>query len=255
MGARDVFPRGREGDRLSSDYRSIYDHAPDPYERLVRAEDAEGLLAELLRSLLPASARRILDVGSGTGRITRLLGGSLAPETQVVAVDLAAPMLAHARGTRAWKPGDGGAETWLPIAADARRLPVRSWAFDAAFAGWVFGHVCEWGGEAWRAELSRAIDEATRAVRPGGSVVVIDTLGTGVTAPCAPSPLLADYHTALEQAGFTREVVRTDYRFGSLDEAVELTGFFFGSEKADSVRAAGVARVPECTGVWRFVRA
>jgi ubiquinone/menaquinone biosynthesis C-methylase UbiE len=219
----------------------------------VRAEDADGRLATLLRSLLPGGARWILDVGAGTGRISRLLGASLAPEACVVAADLAAPMLAHARRTSAWRPEAGGAQAWLPIVADARRMPVRSGAFDAVFAGWVYGHVCEWGGETWRAGLARAIGEAARVVRKGGLIAVIDTLGTGVTAPRAPSPLLADYHAALEAAGFALEVVRTDYRFGSLDEAVHLTGFFFGSEMGEWVRVAGVARVPECTGVWSVV--
>lgn len=199
---------------------------------------------------MPAEASRVLDVGAGTGRITRLLGDALAPATRVVAVDLATPMLAHARSVRAWKPDGGGAQTWLPVAADVRRLPVRSGVFDAVFAGWVFGHVCEWNAEAWRPELARAIDEANRAARADGVVAVIDTLGTGVVSAGPPSPLLADYHLALEAAGFAREVVRTDYRFASHEEAVELTGFFFGPEMGASVRASGDARVREYTGVW-----
>ncbi|HEX2989536.1 MAG TPA: hypothetical protein VHO49_02600, partial [Anaerolineales bacterium] len=54
----------------------------------------------------------------------------------------------------------------------------------------------------------------------------------------------------LEANGFDSKWIRTDYRFESLDEAIELAGFFFGEELAEQVRANGSVILPECTGVW-----
>ena len=36
--------------------------------------------------------------------------------------------------------------------------------------------------------------------------------------------------------GFQNKWIRTDYQFESLEEAIELAGFFFGEELADQVR-------------------
>ena len=62
---------------------------------------------------------------------------------------------------------------------------------------------------------------------------------------------MAAYYRFLESEwGFTRGVVPTDYRFTSLEEAVETIGFFFGDELAAKVKANRWVIVPEWTGVW-----
>jgi hypothetical protein len=71
-------------------------------------------------------------------------------------------------------------------------------------------------------------------------------------APAPPSRELAEYYAWLEEEqGFTRDAIRTDYLFASVDEAAAVTGFFFGAGFAERVRAEGWTRVPECTGIWR----
>ena len=89
--------------------------------------------------------------------------------------------------------------------------------------------------------------------------MVTGTRGLGrdlSVAEAAPSAALAEYHAWLEQVGgLTRTVVRTDYRFASPAEAVELVGAFFGPALGARVAAAGRANVPECTGVWSARRA
>jgi hypothetical protein len=91
----------------------------------------------------------------------------------------------------------------------------------------------------------------TRALRPGGAAVVIETLGTGATEPAPPNPELAEYYAWLEaEHGFARRALRTDYAFASVEEAAELTGFFFGADFAARVRRDRTSRVPECTGLW-----
>lgn len=116
----------------------------------------------------------------------------------------------------------------------------------------MFGHFREWMPAGWRDEVGRALGELRRALRPSGTVVVIETLGTGSAEPGPPTPALAEYHAWLEGAqGLARRaVVRTDYAFRDVDEAARVTGFFFGEAFGDRVRRERWSRVPEHTGVW-----
>ena len=101
------------------------------------------------------------------------------------------------------------------------------------------------------AAIGRALAELERALRPGGTLVVIETLGTGRTEPAPPTPELAEYFAWLEgEQGMRRVAIRTDYRFADVEAAARATGFFFGAEFAARVRREGWARVPECTGLW-----
>ena len=218
---------------MSSDhFERIYRERADDYDRLVGAEDAEGRLLPAIERAAPRLGR-VLEVGAGTGRITRQL---VARGADVLAVERSLSMLRVAR-------------RHLPrtalVAADAAALPVASGWADAAIAGWVFGHQRSWNPDGWRASIGQCLDEMARALAPGGVSVVIETLGTGVETP-SPSSGLAEYHAWLEaERGFERMLLRTDYLFASADEAAALCGFFF----RDAALVTG-ARVPECTGLW-----
>src|SRR5262249_36512538 len=130
-------------------------------------------------------------------------------------------------------------------------LPVASGWADTAIAGWVFGHFRLWMPDAWRDAIGRALGEMTRALRPGGALVVIETLGTGTAEPGPPSDALAEYYGWLAgEHGMAGAATRTDYRFADVEAACATLGFFFGDAFAERVRAAGSPHVPECTGVW-----
>src|SRR5262249_53685356 len=151
------------------DYETIYRERADDYDRLVSAEDCDDNLIESLERLVPLRGSRVLEVGVGTGRITRKLVGRGA---NVVGFDRAEPMLAVARQRLAELP----ASKWELACADARSLPVASGSFGAAIAGWVFGHLRHWNADSWRNAIGVAIGEMERAVAPGGTVIVIETL-------------------------------------------------------------------------------
>jgi ubiquinone/menaquinone biosynthesis C-methylase UbiE len=220
-------------------FKEIYRAAPDTYHRMVSAEDANRELADRLRRLAD-QASKIVDIGAGTGRLTIPL---CTDGNHVHGVDIAPAMLQVAAEKLAQCTG-----TWDLTVGDARDLPVDDdWA-DAAIAGWVYGHLTEWYPETWESELHRAIAEMDRVVQPGGVEVVIDTLGTAVIAPAAPTPGLADYHAALETMGFERSVLATDYRFESVEESVELLEWFFGLGQWAVAHDDPV--VPEFTGWW-----
>ncbi len=83
--------------------------------------------------------------------------------------------------------------------ADSRKLPVEDASADLSIAGWTFGHLTEWQAETWRDEIGQALGEMLRVLRPGGTAIVLETLGTGRETPQPPSTALAAYYAMLEQ--------------------------------------------------------
>lgn len=230
------------------DYQNIYTNHANEYDALVQAEDSDGNLVPAIDAIRPLSGAAVLEVGIGTGRIGRAV---IERVGRLVGVDRAPAMLEIARRHLASLPE---AAPWELHCADARDLPVPSGWADVAIAGWVFGHFRSWMPEDWREQVSQALREMRRALRPGGALVVIETLGTGSEEPRPPSPELAQYFAWLEsEQGLERRALRTDYLFPDVETAAATTGAFFGEEFAARVRREGWRRVPECTGIWSSV--
>src|SRR5262249_15634887 len=153
------------------------------YDALVSAEDCEGQLLPALERVARLQNATVLEVGVGTGRITRQLLPRIA---RLVGAERAPAMLALARRHAAALPEWVAGRCALHL-ADARALPFADVWADVAVAGWVFGHLRKWMPDAWQTEIGRALREMERALKPGGTLVIIETLGTGQTAPQAPS--------------------------------------------------------------------
>lgn len=108
------------------------------YRRLAQA---------LVAACAPLAGARVLDVGAGTGTVSRAARDAGAV---VTATDMAPGMLAQDRHARP------------PAAAsDARRLAFRAGAFDVVLLGFVVNHLLD---------PARALAEAARVARPGGLV-------------------------------------------------------------------------------------
>jgi ubiquinone/menaquinone biosynthesis C-methylase UbiE len=227
------------------DQAAIYARHAAEYDALVSAEDVDRHLLPAIAAVAPLAGARVLEVGAGTGRITRQL---VAAGARVVGVDVSPAMLDVARAhLEAAAPRDA----WELHCADARALPVPNGWASLAVAGWMFGHFTLWMAEGWRAEIAAALAEMDRALVPGGALVIIETLGTGREEPEPPSPALAAYYAWLEQEqGMTRTWIRTDYVFPDVATAARTTGFFFGEAFGERVSREGWRRIPECTGVW-----
>lgn len=227
------------------DYQNIYANHAKEYDALVRAEDADGNLIPAIESVHSLVGATVLEVGIGTGRIGRAIVDRVG---KLVGIDRASAMLAIAREHLEAKPN---AAPWELHCVDARELPVPSGHFDVAIAGWVFGHFRSWMPDDWREQVGLALREMKRALKPGGALVIIETLGTGFEQPRPPSPALAEYFQWLEEEqGLERKAFRTDYSFPDVETAAITTGAFFGDEFAARVRREGWRRVPECTGMW-----
>lgn len=232
----------------SSEQARIYQERADEYDALIAAEDVDGELIAALSRAVPLEGAIVADVGAGTGRIARGIGG-LARKVHLI--DRAEPMLAVAR-----RHLEARTDVDFEIhVADARALPLPEASCDAAIAGWVFGHFRHWMPEGWQAEVDGAIAEMRRVVRAGGTLVVVETLGTGHSTPRAHAAL-DEYFEHLERAhGFERSWIRTDYAFADVDTAARVCGGFFGPALVERIRAEHWARVPECTAVFVASRA
>jgi SAM-dependent methyltransferase len=143
-----------------------------------------------------------------------------------------------------------GVNNWQVQVADNRCLPVEDNVADLAVSGWSLGYLIGEHPETWREELGKTLREIKRVLRPGGTIVILETLGTGHETPHPPTEGLAAYYRFLEEQGFNSTWIRTDFQFVSLDEAEALIQFFFGDELAAQVVENNWVILPECTGIW-----
>jgi ubiquinone/menaquinone biosynthesis C-methylase UbiE len=226
------------------DYTEIYNKQAGKYDLLISREDYQGNIFGTLNRVRPLDGLDVVELGAGTGRLT----GMMAPAARtILACDGSQPMLdvAVAKLKKSeWR-------NWRVVVADNRRLPVADQAADLSIAGWSLGHSTSWYAEEWRAEIEQALAQMKRVLRPGGTAIVLETLGTGWENPRPPTDALAAYYALLEEEhGFSATWMRTDYRFASSSEAEDLTRFFFGDGLADRVAREDLVIVPECTGMW-----
>jgi ubiquinone/menaquinone biosynthesis C-methylase UbiE len=210
---------------------------------MIAVEDVDGNLLKTLQALSPLANQRVLDLGSGTGRLPLLLHDKVQ---SITALELQMAMLAEQAVQRARVGG-----RWPLLCADIRALPLPAACADLVLAGWAIGHMRAWFEADWKTHIGRAVSEMQRVAAPGGQVIIMETYSTGSLIAQPPTPGLAEYYAWLEQDfGFTRQVIQTDYQYASVEEAAQCTGFFFGPELVAAIRANGWARLPEWTGVW-----
>jgi ubiquinone/menaquinone biosynthesis C-methylase UbiE len=132
----------------------------DRLELRGRAEDEISARDEYLRLLELSAADRVLEIGCGSGVVTRAIAQRIAPGGAVVGVDSSPALLGIAREV-AQKAG-------LAVefqTADCRALPFDDRSFDVALAATTLAHV---------PVAEKALAEMVRVVRPGGRVAVFD---------------------------------------------------------------------------------
>jgi len=234
----------RNATSMTDHFKNIYVNKADLYERLVAREDQHGNLFSALNDIRSMYGIDVVEFGAGTGRVTRLLSVMV---NYVWACDLAPAMLGEASNYLETT----GMENWSLVQADNQYMPIVSNVADVVVEGWSFGHVIGWHPEDWQARTDKMLAEMERIAKPDGTAILIETMGTGQRKPQPPTDDLAQlYEYWQTEHGFGYRWIRTDYQFASIEEADELTRFFFGDELADSVVASGKITLPECTGIW-----
>lgn len=227
---------------MSDKQRQIYQTDGDRYEALIAREDYQGNIMKALEEIVHPDGLDILDLGAGTGRLAVML----APRAKSMrAFDASEEMLRVCRQ----RLEASGLSNWKTEIADHRQLPIPDHSADLVVSGWSVSYLAVWNPASWRAELEKWLGEMKRVLRQGSFVVLFESLGTGNESPIQLEHL-REFYPWLDEVGFQSKWIRTDYKFTSLEEAEELSRFFFGEELGDRVRANNWVVLPECTGVW-----
>lgn len=193
------FIEPREVARSFGSASSHYDAAAW-LQTLVRDE----LLSRL--DLLRAPPRAVLDLGAGTGIAAQAIKRRYRAAS-VTAADIAAPMLAVARGrSRFWR-------RIRCVEADARRLPFDDASFDLVFSNLMLQ---------WLLPPDVALAEMHRVLRPGG-LLLLSSFGPETLQELRAAWAAADARVhvndfidvhdlggALQRAGFAEPVLDVD---------------------------------------------
>src|SRR5215207_4928508 len=227
---------------MSDHQRKIYQSEGDRYEALISREDHQGNIARAIDELIHVDGLDILDLGAGTGRLALLL----APRAKSIhAFDASAEMLRVCR-ERLVK---SGLSNWQVDVADHRQLPLPDHSADLVVSGWSVSYLAVWSQENGQVELDKWLNEVKRVLRKDGTIILFESLGTGNEEPVRLEHVESTYQW-LDANVFENKWIRTDYKFDSLDEATELSRFFFGEELGDKVEQNQWTILSECTGVW-----
>ena len=225
------------------DFDDIFQNQAPKYEHLVSKEDHQGNLVRSISAAVGLSATLdVADLGSGTGRMTFLL----APRVRtVIGIEPVDGMRAEAERKKArlgvknveFRKGE---HTCLPLQDRSVDLVVEGWAFLVLF-GRSFPN--------WQTPMDRAFAELQRVLRPGGCAVFVETFGT-LDMWESPPERVAVLYDYFQHIGYNRTLIRTDYKFSDVEEAIDLTAFFFGDKAGQTVRERGWLILPELTAVW-----
>lgn len=228
---------------------------------LCRRQDHANGIVEAVREVVPLTRGTVVaDIGAGTGKLARLLAPHVA---SVAIIDRSGEALAVAREAMREVAGSDGCSLSFHE-ADLRALPLETCSTHLVIAGWAVSYLKseheEWyadgsSGGPWREEVDAALAEMDRVLTPGGTLVLLETLGTATATPQRSGSWL---YAHLRDAGLAQRVVRTDYRFPDKSTALRTLLFFFGkgvARRAEALLATLPSEgepciVPECTGMW-----
>ncbi len=164
--------------------------------------DRDGKVIAYLDEILPNGL--VLDVGAGNGFTAMKLRSSnrtiIPMEPDAKMIDPSLPL--------AWAWG---------VAQD---IPFHNAVFDAAYATWAFFFQ-------GIKTFDEGLQEIKRVVKPGGLIAIIDNAGGDEFCALSPRNISsnADWWASL---GFRTTIIKTAYKFDSLEEANELLRFYFG---------------------------
>ncbi|WJQ82444.1 class I SAM-dependent methyltransferase [Brevibacillus brevis] len=221
-------------------HEQIYKTQAEQYDLMISRQPS---LLAVVEEITPIKGQDVIDLGAGSGRLTSVL----APHAKsILALDASAAMLE----VNAQQLTQAGLSNWKTSVADHRNIPADDNTADVIVAGWTVCYLTSSEVPNNELNLEKIILEMKRVLRPGGMIVIMETMGTGYETPHPPE-FLTQYYSLLENKyGFSHKWIRLDYRFADLEEAERQARFFFGNELADRVVVEKLVTLPECAGVW-----
>lgn len=235
--------------------RRAFSRAAQGYDAAAALQRAvEARLLESLDYLDQRLPQVVLDLGSGPGSAAAAMQRRW-PKAQILALDLALPMLREARRRAGWHPLRRGVQR---VCADARALPLAENCVDV-----LFSNLCL----QWVEDLPATLAGFRRVLKPGGLLLMStfgpDTLqelrnafaeaeqGAEATPHVSPFARIAQIGDALMAAGFRDPVVDRDTTVTSYPDLPTL----MRGLRAIGATNALQARRRTLTGKARFVRA
>jgi ubiquinone/menaquinone biosynthesis C-methylase UbiE len=226
------------------DYDVLFaDHA-EKYDRFVSAEDFQGNLLRTLKQVGRLNREQaVADLGTGTGRVAFLL----------------CPIVRHVYGI---EPVGGmrqvadakkqklGVKNVDFLPGEHKDIPLPDNSIDLIVEGWAFLKAFRTVYPEWRAEFDAIVFEMKRILRPKGSIVLIETMGSLHIWKDVPEKNVELYDYFEKDLCLKKTIIRTDYKFATKEEAVDYSIFFFGDEVGAEVSEIGDLIVPEATAVW-----
>ena len=125
---------------------------------------------EVVRLALKKAPRIVLDVGAGTGDLTRMVASTGDPDIKIIGVDFSLSMLQIAKS----HPQDILQQVSY-TQGDALALPLAAGSIDAIITAFTIRNI---------RELPSAIDSFARVLKPGGTLTILEItpMGTGPLA-------------------------------------------------------------------------
>jgi ubiquinone/menaquinone biosynthesis C-methylase UbiE len=131
-------------------------------EERSRSPDFQAVIQKLCETVAAKPGERLLEVGSGSGILCRMLAPQLQPGGWMMGVDISPEMTAEARK---YTLSEGISSGITFETGKAEALPYPDASFDGAIAARLLLHVTD---------PDAVLREMKRVVKPGGRVVVMD---------------------------------------------------------------------------------
>ncbi len=129
-------------------------------EALYRTDDAARRRQAVLNSLELKRQEEVLDIGTGPGFLALEMASLIGSGGKIVGIDTSEPMLELARSRCS-------GISWIELQeGSATRLPLQDASFDVAASVQVFEYI---------ADVSKALSEMYRVLRPGGRAAIVST--------------------------------------------------------------------------------
>ena len=202
-------------------YDSFHD-APDIFHSFSLAEDPAGLIPQRLMPFLPQPPARLLEIGCGSGRLTRDLARQ---GTLIAALDLSPGLLAHARRM------DPGFSRW--VAGRGEALPFPTGAFEGICANFVLAHLRP-------GVLRRVLAECDRVLaQENQGIWLVENHGDSEfqrLRGASPESGYAEMGPLIDTFNFRIiDDFEIEIRFESMEHASKVLGYLLGAAVGDRV--------------------